>query len=146
MGYQFEVHPDPFDYDLGSRTHIALPKDAPTTRVVLGPGGWPDRGDPAGRQPAPSLRTARSVSDGSLGPVVPLPRELQPASRKAGTCQRKGSSSPMTSLTRNQGTERGAETAVFGRLFLQRMHHLSRFGEGQDHPVARITSRMRRAD
>jgi len=57
------------------------------------------------------------------GPAVPLPRKLQPASRKAGTCLRKRSTSPMTSRTGGQGTERRAETAVFERLFCRRMHH-----------------------
>jgi hypothetical protein len=60
---------------------------------------------------------------GQHGPAVPLPRKLQAASRKAGACPLKGSTSPMTSRTRDRGTGRRAETAVFGRLFLQRMHH-----------------------
>ena len=69
------------------------------------------------------------VSNGALrnrwqvGPAVPLPGKLQPASRKAGASRREGSTSPMTSRTRDRGTERRAETVVFGRLFLQRMHH-----------------------
>lgn len=87
-----------------------------------GAGGGTDRGDPAGRRPAPSLRTARCVTD-ELGPGVPLPRKLQPASRKAGFRQRTGSTSPMTARARDHGTERRAETAVVGRLFFQRMHH-----------------------
>jgi hypothetical protein len=58
-----------------------------------------------------------------VGPAVPLSGKLQTASRKTGTCRRKGPTNPMTSQTRDRGTERRAETAVFGRLFLQRMHH-----------------------
>ena len=57
---------------------------------------------------------------GQHGPAVPLPGKLQPASRKAGTCPFGGLTSPRTSRTRDRGTERRAETAVFGWLFLRR--------------------------
>ncbi len=39
----------------------------------------------------------------------------------------------MTSRTRDQGTERRAETAVFGPLFFVANSSLSRFGEGVPH-------------
>ena len=48
------------------------------------------------------------------GPVVPLPGELQPAFRKAGTCQRTGSPSPMTSRTRDQGQIDGLRKLSLG--------------------------------
>ena len=38
------------------------------------------------------------------GPAVPSPGKLQTGSRMAGTCRRKGSTNPMTSRTRDQGT------------------------------------------
>ncbi|HMD95794.1 MAG TPA: integrase core domain-containing protein [Terriglobia bacterium] len=54
-----------FDYYLGSRTHLSLAKDAPTSRVVQGQEAG-DCGDPAGRRTPPSLRTARCVTDGRM--------------------------------------------------------------------------------
>jgi transposase InsO family protein len=70
-----------FDSDLGSRTHLCLAKDAPTTRVVQGP----EAGEiAAGRWPAPSLRTARCVTKGSLGLPFPyLENNNLPHARRA---------------------------------------------------------------
>jgi hypothetical protein len=53
-----------------------------------------------------------------IGPAVPRPRNLQPASRKAGICQCKGSTTPKISGTGDGGTERQTETVVIERLFL----------------------------
>jgi hypothetical protein len=111
-----------FDYYLGSRTHLSLAKDAPTTRVVQGPEAGEIVEIPHRWVACTTATNGALRSRGQHGPVVPLPQELLPAFRKAGTCQHKASTSPMTSLIREQGPERRAETAVFGQLFLQRIH------------------------
>jgi len=56
-----------FDYYLGARTHLPLAKDAPTARVVQGPEAGEIVENPAGRRSAPSLRTARCMTDATLG-------------------------------------------------------------------------------
>jgi hypothetical protein len=40
-----------------------------------------------------------------MGLPSPYPEKLQNGSRKAGTCRRKGLTNPMTSRTRDQGTD-----------------------------------------
>jgi hypothetical protein len=58
-----------------------------------------------------------------LGPAALSSRKLQPASGKAGTCRCRGTTGPVTSLGRYPGSQQVAETAVSGRLLLQRMQH-----------------------
>lgn len=49
-----------------------------------GAGGWTDRGNPAGRWRAPSQRTARCVSEGSMGLPFPYRENCnQPRARRA---------------------------------------------------------------
>ena len=81
------------------------------------------------------LRNRRQV-----GPADLLPGKLQPTSRKAGTCRRKGSTTPMTSRTPDRGAERRAETAVFGRQFLQRMHQYRILAKDGQVPALRTGS------
>jgi hypothetical protein len=125
-----------FDYYLGSKTHLSLAKDASTTRVVQGPEAGQIVEIP--RWVACTIATNGALRNrGQPGPAVPLPRKLQPASRKAGVCPLKGSTRWMTSRTRDRGPERRAETAVFGRLFTQRVHQYHVLAKDRETPLAR---------
>ena len=64
------------------------------------------------------------------GPAVPLPRKLQPASRKMGACPLRGLRSPRTSRTRDRGPERGAETESLDGCFCRECI-VSCFGDAQ---------------
>src|SRR5207248_10074416 len=104
-----------FDYYLFSRTHLSLAKDARPLASCRA-GGWRDRRDPAGWWPAPSLRTARCVTDASLGPAVPYLENRNLAGARARPNQ-------MIISDRHPRHRTSTSLRSFGRTFFQRTYH-----------------------
>jgi len=97
-----------------------------------GAGGGTDRGDLDGRWPAPSLRTARCVTDGSMGLPFPTSKTatcLAPGGRLSA--QRLDQPDEITDQRPRHGAT-GRDCGLWAAVFVANAS-LSRFGERQPH-------------